>query len=81
MKTQLTREQREILNHTEHRAAGGYYCGGGKDMEALVDAGLMQSAGRKSFVPEEYFRITSAGRSALRAANAPSGDLANPVIL
>ena len=65
----LTREQREILYHTEHRAAGGFYCGGGPDMDALVAAGLMQSAGHKSFVPDEYFRITSAGRAALRAQN------------
>lgn len=66
----LTREQREILYHTEHRAAGGYYCGGGEEMDALVAAGLMQSAGHKSFIPDEYFRITSAGRAALRAPNA-----------
>lgn len=65
----LTREQREILYHTEHRAAGGFYCGGGKEMDALVAAGLMQSAGRKSFVPDEYFRITPAGRAALRSQN------------
>lgn len=69
MKTELTNEQR--LYHTEHRAAGGFYCGGGKDMDALVAAGLMQSAGRKSFVPDEYFRITAAGRSALRQATQP----------
>ena len=63
----LTNEQRDILHHTEHRAAGGLYCGGGKDMDELVKEGLMQSAGRKSFVPDEYFRITSKGRAALRA--------------
>jgi hypothetical protein len=64
----LSTEQRDILYHTEHRAAGGLYCGGGKDMNALVAAGLMESAGRKSFVPDEYFRITGAGRRALRQA-------------
>ena len=42
----LSREQLSILDHTEHRAAGGYYCGGGKDMDALVAAGLMEYAGR-----------------------------------
>lgn len=67
MNTSLTREQRDILYHTEHRAAGGCYCGGGKEMDTLVAAGFMQSAGRKSFVPDEYFRITSSGRAALRA--------------
>lgn len=58
-------EQAAILYHTAHRAAGGFYCGGGKDMDALIAAGLMQSAGRKSFVPDEYFKITPAGRAAL----------------
>ena len=63
-----SRRQIEILDHTVHRAAGGLYCGGGPDMDALVAAGMMESAGRKSFVPDEYFRITAKGRSALRAA-------------
>lgn len=65
----LNREQSEILYHTEHRAAGGFYCGGGKDMDALVAAGLMEYAGRKSFVPDPYYKITSKGRAALRAPN------------
>jgi hypothetical protein len=69
----LTREQREILSHTEHRAARGLYCGGGKDMDVLVAAGLMESAGRKSFVPDEFFRITSKGRQTLRAQNQEPG--------
>ncbi len=63
---ELTREQIAILDHTVKRAAGGLYCGSGKDMDVLVAAGLMQSAGRKSFVPDEYFRVTSAGRAALQ---------------
>lgn len=67
MNAEITKEQREILYHTEHRAAGGFFCGGGKDMDALVAAGLMESAGRKSFVPDEYFKITSAGRKELRS--------------
>jgi hypothetical protein len=62
----LSRKQIDILRHTENRAAGGLYCGGGADMDALVAAGLMQSAGRKSFVPDEYFRITTAGRKTLK---------------
>jgi hypothetical protein len=65
----LTREQRDILHHAAHRAAGGLFCGSSKDMEKLVCAGLMESAGRKSFVPDEYFRITSKGRLALRLLN------------
>jgi hypothetical protein len=64
----LTKSQIEILDHTVRRAPGGYFCGGGADMASLVDAGLMVSAGRKSFVPDEYFQITTAGRTALKAA-------------
>lgn len=63
---ELNREQREILEHTAKRAAGGLYCGDSPDMQALVSAGLMEFAGRKPFVPDTYFRITSAGREALR---------------
>jgi hypothetical protein len=62
----LTLEQIGILHHTVHRAAGGLYCGGGKNMDVLVAAGLMVSAGKKSFVPDEYFRITTAGHAVLR---------------
>ena len=64
----LTREQISILDHTEHRAARGLYCGGGPEMDALVAAGLMQSAGRVAWCPDEYFRITGKGRTALRNA-------------
>lgn len=64
----LNREQIAILDHTEHRAARGLYCGGGPDMDALVAAGLMQSAGRAAWCPDEYFRITGKGRTALRQA-------------
>lgn len=65
---ELTREQVSILDHTIHRAAGGFFCGGGKEMDGLVANGLMVSAGRKSFVPDEYFRITTKGRAALEKA-------------
>lgn len=65
----VTRQQLEILHHTEHRAAGGFYCGGGKDMDALVAAGLMEYAGRKPFVPDRYYRITSEGRRVLLSHN------------
>lgn len=66
-KMELSREQIEILDHTEHRGAGRLYCGGSKDIDALVKSGLMEYAGRKSFVPDDYYRITEAGRRALSA--------------
>lgn len=62
----LTSNQRDILYHTEHRAAGGLYCGRDNDMDVLVEAGLMEYAGIKSFVPDPYYRITGKGREALR---------------
>jgi len=62
----LTRHERDILWHTEHRAAGGLYCG--EIPESLITDGLMEYAGRKSFVPDPYYRITSKGRKALRSA-------------
>jgi len=66
---ELNQEQLAILNHTAHRAAGGFYCGDSPDMQVLVAAGLMVSAGRKAFVKSEYFRLTGKGRDALRNAN------------
>lgn len=62
----LTREQWSILDHTINRAARGIFCGDSEDMQALVAAGLMQFAGRVSWVPDPYFRITDAGRDAWR---------------
>lgn len=65
----LTKKQVSILDHTAHRAAGGLYCGDSPDMQGLVALGMMVSAGRKSFVPDEYFRMTGKGREALKAYN------------
>lgn len=62
----MNNEQREILDHTANRAAGGLYCGGSPDMDWLCEQGLMQFAGKKSFVPDPYYRITPAGKDALK---------------
>jgi len=70
--TELNREQLCILDHTANRAANRYYCGDSPDMQALVKAGLMKSAGRKSFVPDEYFTITPEGCEVLRDATRPA---------
>ena len=64
----LNMEQVDILDHTANRAANGLYCGDSADMQALVNDGLMEFAGRKSFVPDGYYRMTSKGRAALREA-------------
>lgn len=57
----MTREQFDILEHTRDRAAGHLYCGDSKAMTELVAAGLMEFAGRKSFVPDSYFTLTRKG--------------------
>jgi len=55
---ELNNEQKAIIEHT---IKNGLFCGGGKDMDELCDAGLMEYAGKKSFVPDPYYRITAKG--------------------
>lgn len=59
---ELTKEHIEIMKHT---IKNGMYCGDGEEMDELCEAGFMECAGRKSFVPEAYYRITVKGRQAL----------------
>lgn len=66
----LTTEQISILRHTRDRAAGGRYCGDSPAMQALVAVGLMESLGRVSWVPDEYFGLTAAGRRMLKTIEA-----------
>lgn len=61
------------MDHTANRTANGLYCGDSPDMQELVAAGLMVSVGRKSFVPDEYFKLTAAGYEALKNRPAPPG--------
>lgn len=61
--SELNAEQVGILEHT---VKVGLFCGDSKDMSILCRQGLMESVGRKSFVPDEYFRITSKGKSELQ---------------
>ena len=64
----LTENQLGILDHTMHRASvPGLFCGDSPDMQELVRLGYMASAGRVSWVPDEYFRVTAAGRNAWQA--------------
>lgn len=72
MNIELTKAQVSILRHTKHHAAGGFYCGGSPDMDKLVEAGLMEYAGRKSFVPDPYYKLTVAGRVALSKIETPT---------
>lgn len=65
-KIKLTREHLSILLHTRDRAAHRFYCGGSPEMNDLVLLGLMVYAGRKSFVPDDYFTITGDGLSLIQ---------------
>jgi hypothetical protein len=56
MATKLLREHREILDHTL-RNNSGLFCGDSQEMQYLVDLGLMVYAGKKSFVPDPYFKL------------------------
>ena len=62
----LNANQIDILDHTVNRAAGGRYCGGGKDMESLVEIGLMKYIGTPEWCPDKFYAITEAGRDALK---------------
>jgi len=62
----INKNQIDILEHTQNRASNGFYCGDSEDMQGLIGLGLMESAGRKSFVPDEYFRMTDKGRTFMK---------------
>ncbi len=64
----LTKEQRAVLEHTAFRAAQGLYCGSDSTVQSLVEAGFMVSVGKKSFAPDEYFKLT---RKGIAEANKP----------
>lgn len=59
---ELTNEHIEILKHTEK---AGFFCGDSPEMRDLCKVKLMESAGRKSFVPDEYFKLMKDGKSVL----------------
>ena len=61
----LEKEHIEILKHTKHRAANGLYCGDSPEMTELCNNGLMEYAGRTSFVPDPYYRLTDEGNKIL----------------
>lgn len=68
----VNREQVEIMKHTLI-CPGHLYCGDSEDMQDLIQRGFMEFAGRKSFVPDPYFRITPAGNQFL--LNRPAGEV------
>ena len=59
---ELTNEHIEILKHTEKN---GLFCGDSQEMKELCALKMMEYAGRKSFVPDPYYRLASDGKSML----------------
>lgn len=59
---EIKNEHVEILKHT---AKNGLFCGDSREMQELCDLKMMEFAGRKSFVPDPYFRILNDGKSLL----------------
>lgn len=59
---ELTKEHIEILKHT---SKNGIFCGDSPEMQDLCKLKMMVFVGRKSFVPDPYFRITKDGESAI----------------
>lgn len=57
-KQDLNKEQIGILEHTKK---GRFFCGESKDMDELVEKGLMEYAGRKPFVRDPYYSLTTRG--------------------
>ncbi len=70
---ELTKEMLDILDHTQHRATRGLYCGGSEAMDKLVDMGLMEYRGTVSWCPDKYYSITRYGSDALYLHNDKDG--------
>ena len=65
----MNEEHAEILRHAYKTQ---YYCGGSKEMDDLCESGMMKFAGRKSFVPDPYYKITPKGRSVVDGPATPA---------
>lgn len=59
---ELNSEQKAIIEHT---IKNGLFCGDSPDMEALLTLGLIEYAGKKSYVSDVYYNVTRAGREAV----------------
>ena len=59
----LDNEQIAIIEHT---IKNGLFCGESKEMDDLCDKGLMECVGKKSFVPDKYYKVTNEGKAALK---------------
>ncbi len=51
-----------------HTRKSRFFCGETDGVRSCVEKGWMRYAGRKSFVPDPYFELTSEGESVLTEA-------------
>ena len=58
----ISNEHIEILKHT---IKNELFCGSSSQMDELCEAGLMELVGKKSFVPDPYYRVTEEGKKAV----------------
>lgn len=58
LEAEFNDEHLAILSHTNKNKL---FCGGSPEMDLLVERGYMEYAGRKSFVPDPYYRLTPKG--------------------
>jgi hypothetical protein len=66
--TTCNHEEYSILLHTQKNKR---FCGDSKEMQSLIEKGLMKSLGKVSWVPDEYFGLTDAGKQFLTAFQDP----------
>jgi len=59
---ELKKTHIEIMKHTD---LNQFYCGDEPELAELCDAGLMKCLGKKSFVPEPYYKLTDVGQEAI----------------
>lgn len=57
---EITKEHEEILKHTKKN---GLFCGDSKEMKELCGLKMMEFAGTKPFVPDNYYRLMPDGQS------------------
>ena len=57
---EITNEHIEILKHA---SKNGLFCGDSKEIQELCEFKMMEFAGRKSFVPDPFFKLMPDGES------------------
>ena len=64
---ELNTTQIDILRHTDFNQV---YCGDEPELKELCDLGLMKCLGKKSFVPDPYYTLTTEGKEACHQSKA-----------